>query len=60
MSIKHVLLPFSAWVRALTKPYTVPRAKTMRPGATAMPLVKRSLPDRNWLVVDVTGMPVAV
>lgn len=33
MSLKHVITPFSAWVRAFTKPYTVPEAKTMRPGA---------------------------
>jgi len=33
MSFKHVITPFSAWVRAFTKPYTVPKAKTMRPGA---------------------------
>ena len=33
MSFKHVITPFSAWVRAFTKPYTVPEAKTMRPGA---------------------------
>ncbi len=33
MSLKHVIKPFSAWVRAFTKPYTVPEAKTMRPGA---------------------------
>lgn len=33
MSLKHVMSPFSAWVRAFTKPYTVPKARTMRPGA---------------------------
>jgi len=33
MGLKHVITPFSAWVRAFTKPYTVPEAKTMRPGA---------------------------
>jgi len=46
MSIKHVLSPFSAWVRALTKPYTVPKARTMRPGAPAY---------RGWHVND-TGL----
>jgi len=43
MSIKHVLSPFTAWVRALTKPYTVPKARTMRPGAPAY---------RGWHVND--------
>jgi len=33
MSLKHIITPFSAWVRAFTKPYTVPEARTMRPGA---------------------------
>jgi glutamate synthase (NADPH/NADH) small chain len=43
MSIKHVLSPFSAWIRALTKPYTVPKSRTMRPGAPAY---------RGWHVND--------
>lgn len=43
MGIKHVLSPFSAWVRAFTKPYTVPKARTMRPGAPAY---------RGWHVND--------
>ncbi len=43
MSIKHVLSPFSAWARAFTKPYTVPKAKTFRPGAPSY---------RGWHVND--------
>ena len=33
MSLKHVISPFSAWFRAFSKPYTVPRKDTHRPGA---------------------------
>lgn len=44
MSIKHVLSPFSAWVRAFTKPYTVPKSRTFRPGAPRY---------RGWHVNDI-------
>lgn len=33
MSLRHVLLPFTAWLRVFRKPYTLPGAGTMRPGA---------------------------
>ncbi len=33
MSLKNVIAPFSAWARAVQKPFTVPEADTFRPGA---------------------------
>ncbi len=44
MSLKNVLAPFSAWARAVQKPFTVPMADTFRPGADRY---------RGWHINDV-------
>ncbi len=33
MSLKHTLAPFSAWLQAFSRPFTVPDTGTVRPGA---------------------------
>lgn len=33
VTLKHYLAPFSAWMKAFSKPYTVPVDQTLRPGA---------------------------
>jgi len=44
MSVKNVLAPFSAWARAVQKPFTVPLTETFRPGADRY---------RGWHINDV-------
>ncbi len=44
MSVKHVLAPFSAWARALRKPFTIPQDNTLREAAPRY---------RGWHVNDV-------
>lgn len=33
ITLKHVLKPFAAWLKAFSTPYTVPKSETMRPGS---------------------------
>lgn len=44
VGLKHVLKPFSAWLKAFSRPYTVPMKETLRPASDNY---------RGWHVNDV-------